>query len=69
MKSANSYKLLDLERDIPTTREDVIAMRRVWPCRHLSFKDYLEFLATFPQVASDTLRARKHPSGAKPFEL
>lgn len=69
MKSANSSELLDLEHDLPTTREDVIALRRVRPPQRLSFADYLEFLAEHAQVSSDALRARKHPSGPKPFEL
>ncbi len=69
MKSANSYELLDLEHDVPTTREDVIALRRIHLSQRLGFADYLEFLARLPQVSSDALRARKHPTGAKPFEL
>ena len=69
MKSAESSKLLDLEHDLPTTWEDVIALRRLRPSQLLSFADYLEFLGRLPQVSSNALRARKHPSGAKPFEL
>ena len=69
MKSANSSKLLDLEHDLPTTWEDVIALRRVQPSQLLSFADYLGFLAKLPQVSGGALRTRKHPSGTKPFEL
>lgn len=69
MKSANSSELLDLEHDLPTTWEDVIALRRVQPSQRLSFADYIGFLSKLPQVATGALRSRKHPSGSKPFEL
>ena len=69
MKSANSSELLDLEHDLPTTWEDVTTLRRLRSSQRLSFADYLEFLAKLPQVSSTALRARKHPSGAEPFEL
>jgi len=69
MKSSNSSELLDLKHDLPTTWEDVTALRRVQPSQRLSFADYIEFLARLPQASSHALRARKHPSGAKPFEL
>ncbi len=69
MKPANSSELLDLEHALPTTWEDITALRRLRSFPRLSFADYLEFLARLPQVASNALRARKHPSGAKPFEL
>lgn len=69
MKSAKSYKLLDLEQDLPTSREDVLALRRARGGRRLSFAGYLEFLANFAPLSLPALRARKGPAGIKPFEL
>jgi hypothetical protein len=69
MKSADSYKLADLEHDLPTTREDVLAMRRARESQPLNLAAYLEFLATFPPPSITALRARKGPAGVKPFEL
>ena len=69
MKSANSSKLLGLEHDLPTTWEDVLALRRAQPPQLLSFAAYLDVLAKLPQVPSGALRTRKHPAGTKPFDL
>jgi len=69
MKSASSCKLLDLERDLPTTSEDVLAMRRARESQPLNLAAYLEFLASFPPSPMSALRARKGPAGLKPFEL
>jgi hypothetical protein len=69
MKSANSCRLLDLERDLPTTPEDILAMRRARESQPLNLAAYLEFLASFPPPSIAALRARKGPAGVKPFEL
>ncbi|MGA2262730.1 MAG: hypothetical protein ABSH28_15015 [Acidobacteriota bacterium] len=69
MTSAKSYKLLDLEQDLPTSREDILALRRARGVRWLSFAGYLEFLANFAPLSLPALRARKGPAGSKPFEL
>ncbi len=69
MKSANSNKLVNLEQDLPTSREDILALRLARECRRLSFEDYLAFLASFPPVSMDELRARKGPAGDKSFEI
>ena len=69
MKSGKSYKLLDLQRDLPTNPEDVIALRRAREAGTLSFEEYLEFLAKFPPLSIPELRSRKGPAGITPFEL
>jgi hypothetical protein len=69
MKSANSCRLLDLEHDIPTSRDDVLALRRARVSRPLDFMSYLQFLSGFPSPTEDELRVRKGPTGTRPFEL
>ncbi len=69
MKFAKSYEYLDLEHDLPTTPEDILALRRARESRPLDLAAYIEFLAGFPPPPPMVLRARKGPSGAKPFRL
>ena len=69
LKSPKSFDLLDLEHDLPTTPEDIIALRRARECRPLEFSAYLRFLSNFPPASHIALRARKGPAGAEPFEL
>ncbi len=69
MKSEKSYKLMDLQRDLPTNREDVIALRRAREAGRLSFVGYLEFLSNFPPLSIPKLRSRRGPTGIRPFEL
>ena len=59
---------LDLERDLPTTAEDVAALRRVRESRRISFAQYLRFLSALrlPEGASG---GRKTQEGVEPFEL
>lgn len=60
--------LLDLERDLPTTEEDVAALRRARADLSLSPEAYETFLAAFDPPSYEELLARKGPRGA-PFEL
>jgi hypothetical protein len=55
----------DLERDLPTTAEDVEALRRL---RFPPVEDYFAALARLPQPSYEELLARKGPRG-EPFEL
>jgi hypothetical protein len=59
---------LNLERDLPTTPEDVAAQRRLRAPRPLGFEEYLRFLASFESPSRDELRRKRGPRGA-PFEL
>jgi hypothetical protein len=48
--SSRDSDLLDLERGIPTTPADVLALRRVKHSRRLSTEDYLRALARLPEL-------------------
>ena len=67
MNSNDSPADFDLDRDHPTTLDDVAAQRRLAPPT-IDFKAYLRFLARFPAPPTGTLRARKGPGG-EPFDL
>jgi hypothetical protein len=69
MKSSESSRLLDLEKDLPTTREDILALREAREPQPMSFAAYLAFLANFPPPPPAQLRARRGPAGSTPFEL
>jgi hypothetical protein len=69
MKSSSFCKLTDLENDLPTSREDILALRRSREPRLPSFAAYLDFLANFTPPPTAELRARRGPAGGKPFEL
>jgi len=57
---------LEFDRDLPTTAEDVAALRRLRIGPRLSFDEYLDALrALEPRTA---LRDRRGPSGP-PFDL
>lgn len=64
MSSGNTTKWLDLERDLPTTAEDVAALRRL---RYPKVDDYLAFLASFEPPPASHLRSRRGPAG-EPFD-
>jgi hypothetical protein len=69
MKSRESSKLLDLDRDLPTSAEDIVALRQARRAGSTDLKTYFEFLAQFPPPSMAELRAKKGPSGTKAFEL
>jgi hypothetical protein len=57
--SSKRSEPLDLERDLPTTAEDVAALRRIRESRQISFADYLRFLSRLELPAA--ARRRKPP--------
>jgi hypothetical protein len=59
---------LDLERDLPTTAEDVAALRRIRESRRISFAEYLRFLSGL-RMPEGAFRRRKTQEGVEPFEL
>jgi len=69
MRSKKSLRLLDLNRDLPTTANDVSALREARRERIQDLKSYLEFLSCFPQPSKSALSERKGPAGSRPFEL
>jgi hypothetical protein len=68
MRSERRSEGLDLERDLPTTREDVEAQRRFRPVP-MTMEDYLRFLGTLGDADVESLRRRSGPTGDQPFRL
>jgi hypothetical protein len=66
--SSSDSHLLDLERGLPTSPADVLALRRAKASRRLSTEDYLRALARLPPVAPDR-RSEKRVYGGEPFRL
>jgi hypothetical protein len=60
---------VDLERDLPTTPEDVAALRRASSATRRDPLDYLAFLDAFGEASPDDLRRRRGPRAERPFEL
>lgn len=68
MRSSGSPEWLSLDRDLPTTSDDVTALARLRAAGSADFAVYLRFLASFPPPPAAVLRARRGPSGT-PFVL
>jgi hypothetical protein len=58
----------DLERDLPTTAEDVELLHRLGQPRPVATPEYLRFLASLTPPSREALRSRPGPSG-EPFTL
>jgi hypothetical protein len=70
MRSPNGLELTELERDLPTTAEDVAALRRARSMSHrMDLDAYLAFLEALGPAPVEALRARGTHEGAEPFEL
>ena len=68
--SRTKAKILDLERDLPTSSEDVEAQKRVENLGNPKVGSYLDFLESLSQViGGHKKRDRIGPRGDKPFEL
>jgi hypothetical protein len=65
--SSKDSELLDLERGLPTTPADVLALRRIKRSRRLSTEDYLRALARLPPRPVRPSRRRTY--GGEPFRL
>lgn len=59
---------LDLERDLPTTPEDVAIQRRLRRRQRLSPEEFAAFLDALGSRPYEELRARRGPGG-EPFTL
>jgi hypothetical protein len=68
LNSNGSPESLDLDRDLPTTAEDVEALRRAREMTTMDTEAYLRFLAQFGHASPERLRERKGPAG-EPFDL
>jgi hypothetical protein len=67
--SSRGSELLDLERGLPTTPEDVEAQRRMRRTRRLSTEEYLQALAHLPPPPPEARRSKKRAYGGEPFRL
>jgi len=67
--SSKDSDLLDLERGMPTTRADAVALRRAKASRRLSTEDYLLALARLPLLPPDARGSRQRVYGGEPFRL
>jgi hypothetical protein len=69
MSSRDPSELLDLDRGLPTTPQDVEALRRLRQMPLvLTAGEYFRFLAILPQPSPEELRRRPGPRG-EPFRL
>jgi len=69
MRSSRPRSELSLAQGIPTTVEDVAALRKVRAARTLTTEQYLRALASLPAPPLEVLRARKRARGGEPFTL
>ena len=68
MSSSGSGNVLDLDRDLPTTAEDVAVLNRLRYGRRLTFDQYLECLAALDVPPPTRVRSRP-AAGDEPFDL
>jgi len=68
MTGSSKLSELDLGR-VPTTAEDVEALRRVRETRHLTTEEYLRALRHLPPPPLEAQRTRKRARGGEPFRL
>lgn len=61
--------MLNLDSDLPTSEQDILALRRARNIPKLDLAGFLQFLAHFDPPHSDLLRKRKGPRGSTRFEL
>jgi len=61
-------RLLVLGRDLPTSPEDVDALRRIRSATVITLADYLRFLGRLVPSSTSMLRSRRGPGG-RPFDL
>jgi hypothetical protein len=59
---------IDLERALPVSPEDVIALHQLRTGAPLTFAEYLAFLSSQPAPSYEELKARRGPHG-EPFVL
>ena len=61
MRSSGSPEYLSLERDLPTTADDVAALARFRATAPEAFSSYLRFLAGFPSPPLAVLARKARP--------
>lgn len=68
MSSSGTSDRLDLARDLPTSAQDVVSLRRARQGGAVDTASYLRFLASLPAPAAQALVSRR-PSWGEPFDL
>lgn len=70
MSSSDRSDALDLEHDLPTTRQDVAALRRAKASRPLDLAEYIRSLEGLASQDSRSVECtRRGPHGDHLFEL
>ena len=69
MTSSSRRSELNLAQGVPTTPEDVAALRRARAARQLTTEQYLNAAREPAGPALEVLRARKRARGGEPFRL
>ena len=70
MSSSDRSDALDLEHDLPTTTQDVAALRRAKASRPLDLAEYIRFLERLASQGSRSVEhTRRGPRVDHPFEL
>ena len=69
MSSSEDFDLLDLEQGIPTTTEDILALRKNRPRVPENWWDFLTLATEQLPGVQEALRRRKTFEGCEPFEL
>ena len=69
MRSSRPRSELNLAQGVPTTAEDVAALRKVRAARRLTTERYLMVLTSLQTPPLEVLRARKRARGGEPFRL
>jgi len=69
MKSSARSDRLNLARDLPTTAEDIAALRRARTSARLDLESYLLFLGQLPSPSHEELRRKRGPRSDRPFVL
>jgi hypothetical protein len=68
VRSSGSADRLALDEDLPTTADDVLALRKAREVSRTDLDTYLRFLERLEAPPPQVLRARRGPGGA-PFVL
>ena len=69
MRSNDRSEALDLVRGLPTSPEDVRALRRAKTAHTLTLDEYLNFLAQLPPPDPHPQRPKRGPRAERPFAL
>jgi hypothetical protein len=68
MSSKKRPETLDLERDLPTTRQDISALRRARSRKSMDLAHYLRTLSRLKLPKNNERRKKTH-EGFEPFSL